>query len=342
MTLIDHSGNFQLNFGEKYYFTKIWICSSHIALFFVLSGLCVQDKQISLFRFIDKKIKRLIVPYVLWCLIYSGSLRTNTFLGMIYGTNQSLCHVGINGVFWFLPVMFISQILFFLLQKLLNKLNKNLKRSYIFISLILFLVSILLNSLVNTDFFGKLWISDIVRDYGFLFGADIAIMGTVLMIFGYLLKDVFETIIKFSRKWVLFISMLCIILGFVMSQFNTPNSGWTVVVMARGLYGEKIILFLITAMLSAMGIIILSMLFSESKYLSYLGEQSMLIYGLHMMIFPYIIRICECLMKEYKCFFLKIDGLLLSLCSATLCVIICIPLIWIIKKYFCNLDGRSL
>ena len=54
-------------------FVKVWICSFHVALFFIISGCLIKYKdnqQISLI--IKSRIKNILIPYILFGIAYIG------------------------------------------------------------------------------------------------------------------------------------------------------------------------------------------------------------------------------------------------------------------------------
>ena len=75
-------------------------------------------------EFFYKKVKSLLIPYLIWGMIYTHSIDTNFFKGMAYATNPSLGYAQTNQVLWFLPVMFISTILHQIIMQFKNKKSK--------------------------------------------------------------------------------------------------------------------------------------------------------------------------------------------------------------------------
>ena len=85
LLFIEHTGNWT-ELGGKYNYLKIWICSFHMPLFFIIYGMVVSPKYLNGFKewksFFYKKVKSLLIPYLIWGMIYTHSIDTNFFKGM--------------------------------------------------------------------------------------------------------------------------------------------------------------------------------------------------------------------------------------------------------------------
>ena len=98
------------------------ICSNiYMELFFIISGYCYSFKT-TYQEFIIKKIKRLAVPYLIFCCIdmlfrfFSPNL-VNKKLSLIESTSNMFLY---GGAYWFLYTLFIIFAFYPLLEKLLN------------------------------------------------------------------------------------------------------------------------------------------------------------------------------------------------------------------------------
>ena len=109
-------------------FIRIWLCSFHLSLFFIVSGILIKQtntEKRKLNNIIVARFKRLIVPYfafelfaiIIWmirnheCTI--GALRWNIIDTILLHTKA--------GATWFLPTLFVSEIVFIILVKLIKK-----------------------------------------------------------------------------------------------------------------------------------------------------------------------------------------------------------------------------
>lgn len=103
-----------------------YISSFHMPLFFVISGILLYYKQEetgSLRDFVGRKFKGLMIPYYFFslCVLLIESARiiwknANTWENVLRQAFQSLCLQGVS-VLWFLPALFIAEIVFLCLRK---------------------------------------------------------------------------------------------------------------------------------------------------------------------------------------------------------------------------------
>lgn len=106
-----------VGFGKQF---DIWEGGFYMPLFFIVSGYFLnRDKKTSLY--IRKRIRALLLPYFLFGFCYEilwTIAGHNQWEGMLY-TNSLL--VPLNGALWFLPALFIADIVGFLSFKYLNQ-----------------------------------------------------------------------------------------------------------------------------------------------------------------------------------------------------------------------------
>jgi len=103
-----------------------YISSFHMPLFFVISGILLcykQEENSSLREFAGRKFKGLMMPYYFFslCVLLIESARiiwknANTWENVLRQAFQSLCLQGVS-VLWFLPALFIGELLFVLIRK---------------------------------------------------------------------------------------------------------------------------------------------------------------------------------------------------------------------------------
>lgn len=110
MFLVIHN-HFNLNYGND--IIKIIIASFHMPLFFVASGYTV--KQISgisgLLRYIIKRMIGILFPYYLFAMLFSDFSIKN-ILCIVYGSHQTLSATGgYIAVGWFLPCLFMTNVI---------------------------------------------------------------------------------------------------------------------------------------------------------------------------------------------------------------------------------------
>lgn len=109
-----------------------WIWSFHMPLFFIISGLCFNPSKNPLFvPFLLKKSKTLLLPLVIFSILIiliKSAISPDGFDFNTLKTNFP------NGAYWFIFVLFFSEILFFSINKIAGK--KYLKIILLFICLI--------------------------------------------------------------------------------------------------------------------------------------------------------------------------------------------------------------
>lgn len=103
------------NFANSW--CKSWIYAFHMPLFFFASGLVL--KQEPLGSWFSKKSRALLVPFVLWGLIYA-EFSFESLAKLIYGSYRMISAAGSLTSLWFLPAMFLALLIIQLVWKWLN------------------------------------------------------------------------------------------------------------------------------------------------------------------------------------------------------------------------------
>lgn len=90
-------------------FVSSWIYSFHMPLFFIISGIFYNPvKYPSFLSFLIAKSRSLLIPYILYLLV-------SELLELTCDTD--------NVTLWFLPVLFVSEIVFYIINKLTTKIR---------------------------------------------------------------------------------------------------------------------------------------------------------------------------------------------------------------------------
>jgi fucose 4-O-acetylase-like acetyltransferase len=100
-----------------------WIYSFHMPLFFFLSGLCFTPKK-TYMEFFVRKIKSLLLPYIYFGILitfFELYLSSPEFVFKLLSTNLFN-----YGAMWFIPVLFVSEQLFYPVSKIANKYMYNI------------------------------------------------------------------------------------------------------------------------------------------------------------------------------------------------------------------------
>lgn len=115
-----------------------WLFSFHVPAFFFLSGLCFNNGNQGFIDFLKKRIKSIVVPYVLMSLIsiilfaVAGLIipRINEFVedpvsnifALMY-SNSNLYSLRYNLPLWFLPCLFSTEIMAYVAKMLADRLR---------------------------------------------------------------------------------------------------------------------------------------------------------------------------------------------------------------------------
>lgn len=243
-----------------------WIYSFHVPLFFIISGSLLYYKDTvnkNLLSLTINRIKSILIPYIIFCfinivfeLILSPSLETAKWgilqMGVLFGI----------GATWFLPALFISEMLFILIYKYIN--SERIKCTIISI---LFVIPFVFksNHIIVTVIFRSL------TSLGYIF-------------IGYY---IFRYINKLDISWISIIGIF--ITSVILSEVNGN-------VDLYSLRYNNPILYLVCSIIGS--ILILSTLKKlnnfNTKYLNYLGLNSIVIMATH----QNIIRICQIILNS--------------------------------------------
>lgn len=97
-----------------------WIYSFHMPLFFIISGLFFQPKRYTIMEFLTKRYRQLLLPLIIFTtfVIVIGSMLIpeQNMIGKIK-------HSVLPGALWFLLVLFVLQVFYFIIVKVV-KANK--------------------------------------------------------------------------------------------------------------------------------------------------------------------------------------------------------------------------
>lgn len=302
------------------------ISAFFMPVFFVIYGLASSGKPLKSWQeasqFLEKRMKSLLVPYVLWALIYAGDTGITFVKGVLLGTNRSLGTAETNQVLWFLPCMFIAVILFQIYSNIdANVTNKAGKLGLaVFVMLVCGIISCKFNIV-------------------FIFGSDIALSGCIFMIIGRGIgRGVFETFWKEKPNYVkFFVAVLLLLLTYVIVTCNLPyleQRGHHGVVMALAVYG-RYDLFLAGAVTGSFGLLLIAMVFENIKLFAYMGRFSLVIMAVHYILFPYVKPVCSRILD------MPYGELVYPAMVAVCCFAICIPLCYIIDWAVPELNGKA-
>ena len=255
--------------------TKI-LYSFHMPLFFFLSGLSMSPKPLKTrderHLFFRKTVLTLVIPYLLWALIYSNFSFPN--LGWIlYGSWAALGKTGTVTSLWFLSCLFCARILVQGVFSLLSHSRYGSRRPVYLIPAVICLVI----GAVFPD-----------RELGYPWCVDIAFTATCCILLGVAVRD---GVIKLSvqKAWVLF-SLLAASVLFYALLLHRLGDRFVNIMMFKGSYGDPAYAMAF-AVLGGFAVLLVSMLLKRAadewlydvdlKPMIYLGQHTMGVFLLH-------------------------------------------------------------
>lgn len=250
------------------------ILSFHMPLFFIISGMLLNEKTIAkqdVKKWLQKKCKRLLIPQITLGLfecifiIVKGFLETNTFLMLSVG---DVLHAVLR--WWFLLVLFQVNIISLLLK---NFILKNKMRQIAFLSMLVFVIFLQQKGIFLQTY-----------EPFFINVLPFALMFYMIGFYGKVLVQREK-----GLNWF-YISCAALVCIFV-SQINTP------VLMYDNKYGN-FGMFLITSLLGSFVVISISQKI-QTHFFEWLGQVSIIVYVLQFhlnqysrMIVRYVIERC--------------------------------------------------
>jgi len=261
--------------------------STHMPLFFFLSGISIPVKTLSGISewrsFLKKCVLTIAIPYVIWSLIYSKFSYTN-LMWILYGSWEALGKVQTVTSLWFLSCLFIARIIFQIIINLtINKKNSN----YIIIGILLFLIGYLLPH----------------PNIGYPWCFDVSLEACGCMFFGIALKN---KVLELSvQKGIILISLIIVASALFGVIVVISKDQLGVLMMCRNSYPNKII-SIVLAITGSFIVLVLSMLLKRTadewlpnlnfSSLSYIGQHTLGILLLHK---PFLQEIVLPLLTKY-------------------------------------------
>ena len=221
-----------------------FIYSFHMPLFFILSGMTIHEEK-DFLPYLKKRVRRLLVPYIVFSLIFAKPELTN-WLKCIYGTREGLLSAGSLTPLWFLPCLFSADVIFHLVLKFCRE-----EKIVIVVSFVLSVAGVIIGTFLP---FGST----------LPFGVNVAMVSIPFLLIGYLLKKHPELMKKVKENPVaglLAVAGLLVILLFTYSR-NIPPTVVNEIYhmeMAIGAYGN-IVWFYFNSVIGSFAVILFSLL----------------------------------------------------------------------------------
>lgn len=298
------------------------IYSFHMPLFFILSGYLYKNKE----KFVRKKIKSILVLYLFFAIVSflywyfieryfreQDVSPINVFLNIWIAT-PSINYV-FNTALWFLPCLFITEVMFHFLEKRI----KNTK--------------ILLSFIIVFSIIGYIYPKlNIIR---LPFGIDSAFIAIGFYFFGYWWKKSENIILqKVNLNIITRIIVLCICCIVVICVPSLTN-GMNIGNMEYPFYP----IIYLTSFAGFFMIYLVSNMISENRPLQFLGQNTLVLLGIHEPIKRIVIEIVHRIFSiQTEIMRTNIIG---KLIITALVILVCIPFIYIINRYLPFLIGRT-
>ena len=258
-----------------------FIYAFHMPLFFFLSGLVFNYKNYSLSVTFKKSVKGILVPYVLFALLFyviwwlqnaNFRFEITAFLshlsGIIYANSNNLFF---NLVLWFLPCLFISKIAFAVLSSRLKSIN--------WIILVLIISSLL-------GYFSFVFLPNLALP----FGIESAFTAIVFFAMGSILKtNYFEKINLIPKSRIFITLIISLVISLAAGFINFQLYGVQIDLRLNNL--GNYFVFYIGAISGIVLTIAVSILINKNRLLEYIGKYSLTLFVFHNLIFYYLTNI---------------------------------------------------
>jgi fucose 4-O-acetylase-like acetyltransferase len=294
-----------------------WIYSFHIPLFYMVSGFFLKPyENTNCFKFIINKAKRLLIPYLIYGIVLSIVLPVRDCLINFNLSNYLILTVeNIKGLFygngnnwpvWFLSALFASHVFLYITINMFK-----ISRIVLIICLlIMFFFILLLNK-----FYGKIILPCEI---------DLIPITSLFMLLGnFIFTMVKNRISKYGNLIILTIAMILIIIG----TFAAINNA-RVDINSRG-YGN-FALFIISSITISTALILAVSTIKKSFVLSLIGEASLMILGIHILIGILLNLIIQSFFQNSS--FSTFGVYMYILTTAIIQTFACLPLYILIKK----------
>lgn len=305
--------------GLKNSLTQI-IYSFHMPLFFFIAGMTISRKQ-KLHVYLNKRITRLIVPYLLFAFIFSTP-DFKAWIYVLYGSRNSIRLAGSSTPLWFLPCLFCADIIFQMVLRLHKNGGGTSKHILIVTNtIILAIVGMMLQKL------------DLTKELGLPFSLNVALLSLPFICCGWIIKEI-SIIESKSRTCLNSIGLAATLLVIVLYQFNLPESltqGFNHIELSIGAIGNAP-MFYLCAFAGSFAVISISCSIKKCYILSQMGKSTLTCLGIH----GVVIRILRAAGSYFGWNIIAVG--LLSLTAAVLFTLVLNP---VLKRYIPNIIGLN-
>lgn len=298
-----------------------WIYSFHMPLFFFLSGVFhLQGKSYK--EFLEKKVKTLLVPYFFFSIVLflffllvsknigfsveeNLSIKEN-FIGIFLANDmKGISQMSWGGQLWFLPALFLIENIYYFFCKFKGKIR-------IVLVICCLIINLILNEFININIPWS-WLT--------------VLIAINFYAFGHLFKDYILLKNKLKNVYLIIFLGLNLLTGYYNDKID----------MYSNAYGN-IFLFLISSYFGIIFLIFFIKNFIKKlKIFEYIGKNSLVILAFHRramtitkVLFVYLLQ------KE-----IPERNVVFDLLYSCWEILLCIPAIIILNKYFSYLIGKG-
>ncbi|MCC3406622.1 MAG: acyltransferase family protein [Microcoleus sp. PH2017_10_PVI_O_A] len=309
----------------------LYVSALVMPLFFLISGFFVKEsiKQQKFIDFVKIRAQRLLIPYlsfgifsyIMWFFII-GKIKKDVlpinpivhFLTNIFYGVGGWGWLDFNITLWFFPCLFVTEILFFFLIRLPSR--KSLGVALFSLSVIGYFLFEVVDS----------------EKFRLPFGLDIALTAVVFYGLGYLVKPhVLNDGFKAWYQWpFLLLGTLAYI---VFSNLNEPSA------FIIGNFGKNYFYFYLAALSGILFWAQISRLIKPNKLFTEIGKNTLVIFPLHLLLFPFFTGVLVYVFKVPKSAIEHSN--IVALAYTILSALILIPIAWGLNRYVPFLLGYS-
>jgi len=309
----------------------LYVSALVMPLFFLISGFFVKEsiRQQKFIDFVKIKAQRLLIPYlsfgifsyIMWFFII-GKIKKDAlpinpivhFLtNIIYGVG-GWGWLDFNITLWFFPCLFVTELLFFFLIRLPSRKTLG--------------VALFSLSVIGYFFFE---VVDIEK-FRLPFGIDIALTAVVFYGLGYLVKPyILNDSFKVWYQWPLL--LLGTLAYIVFSNLNQQSA------FIIGNFGKNYFYFYLAALSGILFWAQISRLIKPNKLFTEIGKNTLVIFPLHLLLFPFFTGVLVYVFKVPKSSIEHSN--IVALAYTILSALILIPLAWGLNRYVPFLLGYN-
>lgn len=308
---------FLVVYGHNFPFNEKYIYSFHMPLFFMIAGF-FHPKVSNLANF-NKRVKSILVPYFIWSFLLflfwflisnrigeSAALHLSpiqNFIGIFYAQGgRAYMDWGIP--MWFLPGLFMTFVLFFLLQKIKNKF-------------------LLYGVLATLPILGFLYARNFLMNLPS--SINIAMVAILFYAFGFY---AFQILTKVSIRNSLILAFGFFLINLFFYNYNIKID------MYRAYYGNEF-LFILNGLTGSLFVIFIFKALPYFRFLAFIGKFSLTILALQLIVMSFIKFVLLYGFHQSDFNFTEWERFL----YAILQIVLLIPSFYIINKYIPILNG---